>query len=205
MPKALKSQAFTQVEGTPSRQVVISASLAALDPLAPPLAIPDSETLRERLSEQLGMPVVVTLENQDVLLGCLQDMRYIVILLTAVRIFVGTGYDIIYDIKRQSRRGQKARQDIYTPPTSTTLSLTSTTSLTMTSTSVSTSSTTTSSTSSSSTSMTTTTLVIETRMLINGQEHLTTEIEAWEAGPQPLGAHLMWIDIGGTACRRRTP
>ena len=70
----MSTKAFTQVEGTPSRQVVVSASLAALDPLAPPLAIPDSETLRERLSEQLGMPVVVTLENQDANLGCVEDV-----------------------------------------------------------------------------------------------------------------------------------
>ncbi len=36
----------------------------ASDPMAPPLPIPDSTSLATQLAQQLGMQVVVTIENQ---------------------------------------------------------------------------------------------------------------------------------------------
>lgn len=133
---SLGISAVTQATSLAAQQVVVAMKMLAADPLAMPLPVPDSTRLAAQLGQQLGMDVVVTIENEA----------------------------------------------LYTPPTSTTMTMTSTTTRTGTTTSVTQTTSSTTTISTTTTSITTTTLVIETRMIIEGVEYITTEIEAWAVG-----------------------
>jgi len=54
----------TQATSLAAQQVVVEMKMLAADPLAMPLPVPDSTRLAAQLGQQLGMDVVVTIENE---------------------------------------------------------------------------------------------------------------------------------------------
>ena len=58
------AQAVTQATSLAAQQVVVAMKMLAADPLAMPLPVPDSTRLAAQLGQQLGMDVVVTIENE---------------------------------------------------------------------------------------------------------------------------------------------
>ena len=58
------AQAVTQATSLAAQQVVVAMKIFAADPLAMPLPVPDSTSLAAQLGQQLGMDVVVTIENE---------------------------------------------------------------------------------------------------------------------------------------------